>query len=181
MKRRDNMTEVKPLDLRHVFYPKCPYNNSVVLLGLRLSLIALGTVGIQFLNVWIAVVYLLYSVVFFFLVMPVKHCQYCYYKVKEPAIEREKEKTSMKQLPLDEWKEAYFKKHVDCGKKWGFNFIILWLGPLVLIGISLFLNFSAVALISLIGFIGSLAVMVIYMRRKVCPTCAIMDECHAAF
>lgn len=176
------MTEVnQPVDLRHLIYPKCPYNNSVLLLGLKIGLIALGTVGIYYLNVWIAVAYLLYSVVFFFLAMPVKHCQYCYYKVREPAVKREKGKTSMKLLPLDEWKESYLQKHVDCGKKWGFNFIILWIGPIVLIGISLFLNFSIVALLALIGFIGSLAVMVIYTKRKVCPTCAIMDECHAAF
>jgi hypothetical protein len=173
------MTEVNHIDIRHLFYPKCPYN-SVLLLGLRLGLIALGTVGIYFLNVWIAVMYLLYAVVFFF-AMPAKHCQYCYYKVREPTLDRENGKTRMELLPIDEWKESYLKKHVDCGKKWGFNFIILWLGPIVLIGISLFLNFSIVALLSLIGFIGSLAVMLMYMRWKVCPTCAIMDECHAAF
>lgn len=176
------MTEVnQPLDLRHLFYPRCPYNNSVFLLVLRLGLIALGTVGIWFLHAWIAVVYLLYSVVFFFLAMPVKHCQYCYYKIREPGGEREKGKTRMKLLPLDEWKESYLQKHVECGKKWGFNFTILWLGPIVLIGISLFLNFSIFALISLIGFIGSLAVMVIYIKSRVCPTCAFMDECHASF
>ena len=33
----------------------------------------------------------------------------------------------------------------------------------------------------LIGFIVMLVVMFIHMKWKVCPTCAIMDECHAAF
>lgn len=176
------MTEVnQPLDLRHLVYPKCPYNNSILLLGLRLGLIALGTVGIYYLHVWIAVVYFLYSVVFFFWAMPVKHCQYCYYKVREPTGDRKEGKTIGKLLPLDLWKESYLQKHVDCGKKWGFNFIILWLGPIVLIGISFFVNFSLSALISLIGFLGLLAVMVIYVKWKVCPTCAFMDECHASF
>jgi hypothetical protein len=73
-------------------------------------------------------------------------------------------------------------KHVACGKKWGSpNFIILWFGPIVLIIISFFLNFSIFALISLLGFIGVLAVLGIHMRWKVCPTCAFMEECHAAF
>jgi hypothetical protein len=171
----------QPVDLRHLVYPQCPYNNSVLLLVLRVGLIVLGTVGIRYLHVWIAAVYLVYSVAFFFVAMPVKHCQYCYYKVREPAGEREKGKTRMKLLPVDTWKESYLQKHVDCGKKWGFNFAILWVGPIVLIGISLFLNFSVSALLFLIGFIGVLAVMVVYVRWRVCPTCAIMDECHAAF
>ncbi|MFX0209442.1 MAG: hypothetical protein ACFFDT_25885, partial [Candidatus Hodarchaeota archaeon] len=84
--------------------------------------------------------------------------------------------------PLDDWKETYLSKHVACGKRWGSpNLMILWLGPIVLIPISLLLNFSMIALLSLIGFIGSLAVFGIYMRKVVCPTCAFMEECHAAF
>ena len=35
------------------------------------------------------------------------------------------------------------------------------------------------SLLSLIGFNVVLAVMFIHMKWKVCPTCAIMDECHA--
>ena len=175
------MTENQPPNLRHLFYPKCPYNDSVLQLVLKLSLMAFGTVGLTFLNRWIAVVYLLYFIVFFFVAMPVKHCQYCYYKVKEPTIDKKEGKTIMKLLPVDTWKESYLQKHVDCGKKWGFNFFILWLGPPVLIGISLFLNFSIGALISLLGFIGVLTVMIIYMKKKVCPTCAIMEECHTSF
>jgi hypothetical protein len=148
-------------------FPKCPFYNSVLLLVLLLGLIALGTVGLSFLNFWVAIVYVIYAVLFYFLVMPLKHCQYCYYKVKEAA--------------KGKWKESYLKKHVDCGKKWAVNFFILWFGPIVLIGISFFLSFSIYALISLIGFIIMLAIMVIYLRRKICPTCAIVDECHAAF
>jgi len=155
---------------------KCPFNTSVLQIVLRLVLMVLGTVGLYFLNLWVAVVFLIYYVAFFFFLMPVKHCQYCYYKVKETTKDGKK-----CLLPKDQWKESYLQKHVDCGKKWGFNFFILWFLPIVLISISLFLSFSIFALISLIGFIVVLAISLIHMRWKVCPTCAIMEECHAAF
>jgi len=161
-------------------FPKCPFNKSVLQL-IKLALIALGTVGLYFLNLWVAVVYLIYSVVFYFLAMPLWHCQYCYYQVKVTATDRKTGKTRVELLPVDKWKESYLKKHVKCGKKWGFNFFIIWLGPIVLIGISFFLSFSLFALMSLIGFVVVLVVMLIYMKRKVCPTCAIVDECHASF
>ena len=116
----------------------------------------------------------------FFLAMPLKHCQYCYYKIKETTIDRKNGKTIVKLLPKDKWKKSYLKKHVECGKKGGFNIFIIWFLPIVLIGISFFLRFSIFALISLIGFVVMLAVMLIHMKWKVCPTCAIMDECFAA-
>jgi membrane protein YdbS with pleckstrin-like domain len=176
------MTKIQQtIDLRHLFYPKCPYNNSIILLVLRISQIALGTVGLSVINVWVAVVYLLYSVVFNLLAWPVKHCRYCYYKVKEFTVDKKNGKTSLTLLPIDEWKKSYLEKHVACGKKWSKNLFVLWLGPIVLIGISFFLDFSIFALISLISFIGVLAVTLIYTRWKVCPTCAFMEECHAAF
>ena len=85
-------------------------------------------------------------------------------------------------LPLDVWKESYLKKHVNCGKKFFPPIGLLqWFLPLVLIGISFFFNFSIIALLSLIGFIVLLAGMLLYVRWKVCPKCAIVDECHAAF
>ena len=160
---------------------KCPFNRPVLQKVLRLCLMALGTAGLYFLNIWVSVVYLIYFVVFFFWAMPVKHCQYCYYKVKETTIDKENGKPIVKLLPKDKWKESYLNKHVACGKKWGFNFFILWFLPIVLIGISLFLSFSIFALIALIGFIVVLATMLIHMKWKVCPTCAIVDECHASF
>jgi hypothetical protein len=158
---------------------KCPFNRSVLQIVFRLALMAFGTVGLYFLNIWVAVVYLIYYIVFFFLLMPLKHCQYCYFCVKETTIENGK--TIKKLLPVNKWKESYLKKHVACGKKWSFNFIILWFIPIILIITSFFFNFSIFALISLIGFIIMLAVMLIHMKLKVCPTCAIVDECHAAF
>jgi len=158
---------------------KCPFNRSVLQIVVRLALMAFGTVGLYFLNIWVAVVYLIYYIMFFFLLMPLKHCQYCYYCIKETTIENGK--TIKKLLPVDKWKESYLKKHVACGKKWSFNFIIIWFLPIVLIIISFFFNFSIFALICLIGFIVVLAVTLTHMRWKVCPTCAIMEECHSSF
>ena len=158
---------------------KCPFYKSGFQWVLRLVLMVLGTVGLYFLNIWVAVAYLIYYIVFFFLLMPLKHCQYCYYRVKETT--KEKGKTVKKLLPKEKWKEGYLTKHVKCGKKWGFSFIILWVLPIVLIIISFFLIFSIFALMSLIGFIIVLALSLIHMRWKVCLTCAIMEECHSSF
>ena len=160
---------------------KCPFRNSIFQVVLRLGLMILGTVGLYFLNLWIAVVYLIYYVVFFFLLMPLKHCQYCYYKVKETRIDEKSGKTTKELLSKEEWKECCLENHVDYAKKWGFNFFILWVLPIVLIIISFFLNFSIYALLSLIGFIVVLVLSLIHMRWKVCLTCAIVEECHAAF
>ena len=161
---------------------KCPYNKSVLLWIFRLGLMVLGTVGLKFLNIWVAVIYLLYSVVFTFWVQPVKHCKYCYYNVKAPTVEEKNGKAIMKLLPIDEWKESYLKMHVDCANKWypPIN-ILLWLLPIITMGISLFLNFSVITLFSLIGFIVLLALMLLYTQKKVCPTCAFVDECHSSF
>ena len=160
---------------------KCPFNHSVFQVVLRLGLMVLGTVGLYFLNIWVAVVYLVYYAVFFFLAMPLKHCQYCYYKVKETTVDEKTGNKIRKLLSKEEWKECCLEKHVDYAKKWGFNFFILWVFPIVLIIISFFLNFSIYALLSLIGFIVVLAVSLVHMRWKVCPSCAIVEECHSAF
>jgi membrane protein YdbS with pleckstrin-like domain len=155
---------------------KCPFYKSGLQWVFRLALMVLGTVGLYFFNLWVAVAYLIYYIAFFFLLMPLFHCKYCYYRVKETTKDGKKEL-----LPKDKWVECCLKKHVACGKKWGFTFIILWLLPIVLITISFFFNFSIIALISLIGFIGVLALSLIHMRWKVCLTCAIIDECHSSF
>jgi len=127
-------------------------------------------------------VYSIYSVVYNLLIWPIIHCQYCYYKVNETTVDKENRKIVQNLLPIDEWKKMYLPKHIKCGKKWGApNLIILWIGPVFLIILSFFVSFSIIALLSLIGFISLLAVFGIYMRRKVCPTCAFMKECHAAF
>ncbi len=147
-------------------FPKCPYNRTELVV-MRLTLVALSIVGLYYLNLWVAVVFLIYSIGFYFFAYPLRHCRYCFYQLKN--------------ITKDEWKEAYLQKHVDCGKKWGFNFSVLWFTPIILIGISLFLSFSTVALLSLIGFIAVLAVMGFHFRRNVCTTCAIQEECWSSF
>jgi len=160
-------------------FPKCPFYKPVPLL-IILVLIALGTWGIHYLNLWAAVAYLIYSILYYFLAMPLTMCKYCYYKVKETTIDRKKGKTIEKLLPLDKWRESYLKKHV--GQKHLTVFMsIIWLLPIVLIVISFFLNFSIFALISLICFIVVLVGNYFYMLRKVCTTCAIKEECHSSF
>ncbi len=175
------MTEIHQLGLRHLFYPKCPYNNSVLVLVFRVGLITFSTVGIAFFSIWVAVVYLLYSVWFNLFVWPIKHCHYCYYKVKEATIDEKTGKTTTILLSVDEWRETYLDKHVTCAKKWFFHSYILWLGPIIFIPISFFLGFSVFALIGLIGFIVSLVGMLLYVSFRVCPTCAFMEVCHTAF
>ena len=144
-------------------------------------MIAIGTWRIQYLNVWAAVAYLIYSILFFFLALPLTFCKNCYYKVKGTTIDEEKRKTSEKLLSIDQWRESYLKKWVGQGKKVQVFMGIIWLLPIVIILISFFLNFSIFALISLIGCIVVLGLNVIYMKRQVCTTCAIKEECHSSF
>ncbi len=159
-------------------FPKCPFYKSVVVIVLTIALITFGTIGIYFLNFWASLVYLIYSSLYYFLAMPVWHCQYCYYKIKGTSTE---DKTDERLLPKDEWKESYLTKHVVCAKKWGYNFFIIWFVPIILIAISFFLNFSIFAVLSLVGFLGALGSIYSYTRKKVCTNCVIMEECHAAF
>lgn len=164
-----------------VLWITCPYNNSVLNLLLRLSLMALGTVGLIFFNVWVSVGYLIYAVLWNFLIFPTIHCKYCYYAVKETTTDGNTGKSIKKLLPKDQWVESCLENHVECGKKWSKGFYILWFVPIILIIVSFFLSFSIYALLSLIGFIGVLAGMLYYTRQKICPTCAIMEECHSSF
>ncbi len=158
---------------------KCPYYRPLLQKVLKFGIMVLGTVGLIFFNLWVAVVYLIYYLFWTFWLMPVKHCQYCYYMVKETTTDNGE--TTAKLLPKEKWVESYLKKHVECGKKWSFNFFTLWFIPIILIVISFFLNFSIFALLSLIGFVVMLALMLVHTRYKVCPTCAIMKECFEAF
>lgn len=140
-----------------------------------------GAVGLSFLSVWVSVVYLSYSLLFFFLLMPSRHCRYCYYAIRDCSAIRNETDIYAGPLSVAEWKESYLEKHVECGKRWSLNLFILWLAPIALIVLSFFLNFSILALVSLAGFIAVLGVTAVDMRRRVCPTCAIRDECHASF
>lgn len=161
-------------------WQKCPFLESKLQLALKLAVIGFGTVGLFFFNLWVSVAYLAYSLLFFFLFMPLKHCRYCYYTVRDQRTDIGEE-NYVKPLSVVEWKESYLEKHVECGKRWGLNLFVIWLAPIALIVISFFLNFSILALASLIGFLAMLGMIAVDMRRRVCPTCAIRDECYASF
>jgi len=149
-------------------FPKCPFYRPIRLL-IILAMITIGTWGISFLNIWLSVSYFLYSILVFGLILPLTICKYCYYKTKSL------------QFSVDKWRELFLKKWVSQGKIARIFMGIIWLLPIVLIFISFFLNFSVLALISIIGCIVVLRGNVIYMNQGVCPTCTIKDECHSSF
>ena len=170
-----------------LFFPKCPFYKSAINVILILILITIGTLGLFFVNVWISFGYLLFSVFYFFFLFPVKHCQYCYYKVKGSPLENDTGEPNRTLIPIEQWKETHLHQHIACGKRWSTGLMIVILGPIGLIGIFLVLNyldngnFLIYALFSLLGFCILLGIMFAYMLRKVCPTCAFQKECHAAF
>ena len=81
---------------------KCPYHKSVLVWAFRLGQMVFGTVGLIYLNIWAAILYLLYSFVFTFWAWPVKHCKYCYYNITTRKLTNGK--TIMNLLPIDECK-----------------------------------------------------------------------------
>jgi membrane protein YdbS with pleckstrin-like domain len=163
-------------------FPRCPFYSSATAVSIILGLIALGTIGIYFLNVWAAVAYLAYSLLWYFLAMPFVMCKDCYYNIKETTIDSATGKTIDKLMTIDKWRETNgIAKHVSRGKKTTYFMTIVWILPFVLIFISFFKNFSIFALFSLIGFAIVLVGNYYYMLRKKCPSCAIQKECHQAF
>jgi hypothetical protein len=162
-------------------FPKCSFYKSIQAMLIIIALIAIGTVGIYFLNLWAAVGYLAYSIGYYFLAMPLTLCKYCYFKTTETTIDRDTGETIVQRLPLDKWRESYCQKHIEQGKRWTWTMSIVWLLPIVLIVISFFLSFSIYALISLIGFIVVLVGNFFYMIKKKCPSCPIVDDCQAGF
>jgi len=163
-------------------FPRCPFYKSITAVSIILGLIALGTIGIYFLNVWAAVAYLTYSILWYFMAMPFVMCKYCYYNIKETTIEKATGKTIEKLMSIEKWRETNgIAKHASRGKKTTVFMTIIWLLPFVLIFISFFKKFSIFALLSLIGFAIVLVGNYYYMLRKKCPSCAIQKECHAAF
>ena len=167
--------------LKKVVEQKCTYNRPLLQRILKLGILVIGTLGLFFFNLWVAMAYFIYSIVWSLILMPLKHCQYCYFKIKESIIDVNTSKPIMKRISKEKWISSYLRKHVKCAKKWAVNFFILWVIPIVLIVISFFLNFSIYALLSLIGFIVILVTMLLHMRYRVCPACAIKDECFTAF
>lgn len=155
----------------------CPYNSSIPQLILSLGMMLLGVGGLFFFNLWVATAYLVIFFLYFFMIIPLKACQYCYYNITETVINRQQGKIIKKQLPIEDWKEKYLQKHKDCWKKWGIGIFVLWLMPIVGLTISFFVSFSVICLICLIGFVSVLIVSQIYRNRKICPACAICDVC----
>ena len=150
-------------------FPKCPFYRPIRLL-IILAMIAIGTWGISFLNIWLSVLYFLYSMLVFSLILPLTICRYCYYKTKMNS-----------QFSVTTWRELYLRKWISQGKIVRIFMGIIWLLPIVLISISFFVNFSFLGLLSLIGCIVTLGGNVVYMNQRVCPTCIIRDECHSSF
>ena len=162
-------------------FPKCPYNNSIVQWISRLGLIVIGTLGLYFVNIWVSVLYLFYSLGYHFLIMPIKHCKNCYYNTRTETLDLNK-KVVVQLLPVNSWTESYLDKHVSCGHTWGApHLAILWFIPIVLLIILLVLNFSMYPLILLVLFIATLAIMGLHMKSRVCETCAIKEACHSSF
>jgi len=160
-------------------FPKCPFYKPVPVL-IILVLIALGTWGIYYLNSWAALAYLIYSFLFYFLVMPFTLCKYCYFKVTVTETDKQNGRTIKKRLSVDQWSESHLHKHVG-QKHWTWLMAIIWLLPIVLIVISFFRDFSIFALISLIAFIFVVVGNYFYMLKVKCPTCPIREQCHSSF
>ena len=161
-------------------FPKCPFFGSATALAIIIGLIALGAVGISYLNSWAALGYLSYSVVFYFLVMPLTMCKYCYFKVTESTANVEKGVTTEKLMSVNQWSKSFLHMHVG-QKGWSYAMAIVWLAPIFLIGASLFLNFSLYALTALFGFVFVLVGNYFFMIRMKCPTCPIQEQCHSSF
>lgn len=163
-------------------FPRCPFYNSFVAVSIILVLIAFGTIGIYFLNRSLAIAYLVYSISWYFLAMPFVMCKYCYFNLKETTTHQATGKTVDVLMPIHRWREIDgIAKHASRGKKTTIFMAVIWLAPLVLISMSFFRGFSFFALLALIAFAIVLVGNYYYMLRVKCPTCAIKDECHAAF
>ena len=98
-----NMEEEQESKLFYLgIFPRCPFYKSAPGILMIVALMVLGTVGIYFLNLWAAVAYLVYAILFFFLAMPFTMCKYCYFRVKETTTDKNG-KTVEKLLPKDDW------------------------------------------------------------------------------
>ena len=136
--------------------------------------------GIYYFNPWVALGYAIFSILFFFLLMPFTICKYCYFKVKDTTKDKETGKTIEKLLSVNKWSKSHLHKHVG-QKNWVWPMFIIWFLPIVLIIIALVRDFNYLPLIALIGFVVVLARYIFYMLKVKCPTCPIREECHSSF
>jgi hypothetical protein len=142
--------------------------------------VSFGTWGVYYLNYWVAAGYLIYSLAFYFLIMPFTMCKFCYFKYLEASTDEMSGTISENLMSVDNWGKSFLHMHVG-QKGWAGPMAIVWFAPIVLIGISFFMNFTIYALLSLIGFIAILVGNYFYMVRIKCPTCPIQEECHSSF
>ncbi|NPD90493.1 MAG: hypothetical protein HGN29_17400 [Asgard group archaeon] len=174
------MTEEKKSKIYFLgIYPKCPFYKPLPVF-IILVIIALGTWGSYYLHRWAAVAYVIYSILFYFLVMPFTMCRYCYFKAKETPTDEEKEKPTVKLMTIDKWSKTLLHKHVG-QKHWAWVMFVVWILPVILIITSFFRNFNYLAIIALVAFILAVVGNYIYMIKVKCPTCPIREECHSSF
>lgn len=174
------MTEEQTSKLFYLGYiPKCPFYKPINLL-IYIVLIAFGTWGTYYLNVWAAVAYPIYVLLFIFVLMPFTMCRFCYFRVKETATDEEKGKTMEKLLTVEGWSTSHLPKHVG-QKHWVWPMLLIWVVPIVLTIISFFKNFHYLTIIALVGFIAVLAGYFLYVIKIKCQSCPIREECHSSF
>ena len=95
-------------------FPKCPFYKPVPVL-IILVLISLGTWGLYYLNLWAAVVFFVYSILFYFVAMPFTMCRYCYFKVTETTVDEDRGETAQRLVLLDTWRAAYLHIRTNIG------------------------------------------------------------------
>jgi hypothetical protein len=156
-------TPIKPAPEKLTHPKNCPIHKNPTQLVLNLLMAAFGTLGLYYINLWLAISYLIFFVLFFFVIMPVKACQYCYFHIKE--------------LTLEQWKEEYLELHEANWKKYGLGLFALWLIPIIGISISFFLEFEILALLGLIAFLAALISLQVNMRKNICPDCEMLPYC----
>jgi len=161
------------------FIPRCPFYKPLPIL-IVLVLIAFGTWGSYYLHLWAAISYLVYSLLFYFVLMPFTMCKHCYFKVIETSKDEEKGTTTEKLMDVDEWGTTLLHKHAG-QKNWSWAMFIVWISPVVLTIIALARDFNYLPLIALIGFIIMVVGNFFYMLKVKCPECPIREYCHSAF
>ena len=142
---------------------KCPLHKDALQMVLNLLMLTFGTLGLYYLHLWFAISYLIYFVLFFFILMPVKACQYCYFNSKG--------------LTIDQWKKDYLDLHEANWKKYGLGLFALWLLPIIGIITSFFIEFEVNALVALGLFIVMLIASQVNMRKNLCPNCEMLPYC----
>jgi hypothetical protein len=164
------------------YIPRCPLYKPIPIL-IILVIIALGTWGIYYLNLWVAVAFLIYSLLFCFVLMPFTMCKHCYFRYVITSKDEETGETTKKLMSVDEWGKTLLHKHVS-QKPWSWAMFLIWFLPIILTIVGISLNYSTYGLIPLIPLFSLIAVLVgnfFYMLKVKCPTCPIREECHSSF